>query len=349
MLSVQEVFEKSSNIGTAKLITRYFGRRPEKFIQYLKKMKLHQTLGFQMAGEGRPFIKTPSDTTWSGVSLPWMSFGYEVEMTPLQMLTLYNAIANKGKMVKPMIVKSVMRADHVIQGFKTEVLNDRICSSKTLKKIKVMLEGVVERGTASNINNSMYKIAGKTGTAKNVKHGKYVKEYYTSFVGYFPAKAPQYSCIVVIDNPKGYQIHGSNVSAPVFKEVADKIYSFRLELQPVKEATQTVSKSTFPYIKAGYHDELIMICNKLGISNHSEKKAEWVTTKVADQTIYWENNSVQFRQVPDVRGMSLRDAIFILENLGLKVKVRGRGRVTYQSLAPKAKIVKGSTIKLYMS
>ncbi|MEP0987749.1 penicillin-binding protein [Ekhidna sp.] len=348
-LTVQEVFEKSSNIGVAKLISHYFGNEPEKFINYLKRMNLHQPLDFQMVGEGKPYIKDPSDSTWSGVSLPWMSHGYELKMTPLQMLTLYNAVANDGKMVKPMIVKGVMKADRMVEEFDTEIINNRIASKETLRKVKLMMEGVVERGTAKNINYSHYKIAGKTGTAKKVKNGRYVKEYYTSFAGYFPAEAPRYSCIVVIDNPKGYQIYGSDVSAPVFKEIADKIYSLELDMHEIGTQERTYVTGVFPYIKAGKRDELTMICNELGISNHANTEAEWVKTAVINDAVYWEENKVKYEVVPDVRGMTLRDAIYVLENLGLEVKVNGRGRVATQSMTPGGKVTKGSTIKLQMS
>jgi len=348
-LSVQQVFEKSSNVGVAKLVSEHFGENPEKFIAYLKKMKLHQPLNFQMIGEGRPLIKDPSDSTWSGVTLPWMSYGYELKMTPLQMLTLFNAVANDGKMVKPMIVKSIRQADRTVEEYETEVVNEKICSKETLDKVKRMMEGVVERGTASNINHSMYKIAGKTGTAKNVKNGRYVKEYYTSFAGYFPAEAPRYSCIVVIDNPKGYKIYGSDVSAPVFKEIADQIYSLELDMHEIESTPNMPKEGIFPYIKAGKKDELAMICNELGISNHSKAEGEWVKTQVISDAVYWTDNKVKYEVVPDVRGMTLRDAIYVLENLGLEVKVNGRGRVSTQSMTPGGKIVKGSTIKLQMS
>lgn len=348
-LTVQEVFEKSSNIGVAKLISHHFGNEPEKFINYLKRMNLHQPLDFQMVGEGKPYIKDPSDSTWSGVSLPWMSHGYELKMTPLQMLTLYNAVANNGKMVKPMIVKGVMKADRMVEKFDTEVINNRIASKETLRKVKMMMEGVVERGTAQNINHSHYKIAGKTGTAKKVRNGRYVKEYYTSFAGYFPAEAPRYSCIVVIDNPKGYQIYGSDVSAPVFKEIADKIYSLELDMHEIGTEERTYVTGVFPYIKAGKREELTMICNELGISNHAKTESEWVTTDVINDAVYWKGNTVKYEVVPDVRGMTLRDAIYVLENLGLEVRVNGRGRVATQSLTPGGRIAKGSTIKLQMS
>ncbi|MEQ6165975.1 penicillin-binding protein [Ekhidna sp. MALMAid0563] len=348
-LTVQEVFENSSNIGVAKLITRYFNDRPEKFINYLKRMNLHKPLDFQMVGEGKPYIKDPSDSTWSGVSLPWMSHGYELKMTPLQMLTLYNAVANNGKMVKPMIVKGVMKADHMVEEFDTEIINERIASKETLRKVKLMMEGVVERGTAKNINHSHYKIAGKTGTAKKVKNGRYVREYYTSFAGYFPAEAPRYSCIVVIDNPKGYQIYGSDVSAPVFKEIADKIYSLELDMHEIGTEERTYVTGVFPYIKAGKRDELTMICNQLGISNHAKAETDWVTTDVINDAVYWEGNPVKYEVVPDVRGMTLRDAIYVLENLGLEVEVKGRGRVATQSMTPGGRLTKGSTIKLKLS
>ncbi len=348
-LSVQQIFEKSSNVGVAKLISHHFGNEPEKFIAYLKDMKLHEPLNFQMVGEGKPYIKDPSDSTWSGVSLPWMSHGYELKMTPLQMLALYNGIANDGEMVKPMIVKSVTQADRTVEAFETEIINERICSRETLKKLQIMMEGVVERGTASNINHSMYKIAGKTGTAKKVKNGRYVKEYYTSFAGYFPAEAPRYSCIVVIDNPKGYQIYGSDVSAPVFKEIADKIYSLELDMHEIESSEGTQVVGVFPYIKAGKMDELSMICNELGISNHAKGDSEWVKTAVINDAVYWTDNSVTNEVVPDVRGMTMRDAIYVLENAGLKVSVDGRGRVATQSMTPGGKLIKGSTIQLRMS
>lgn len=347
-LSIQEVFEKSSNIGVAKLISHYFGDNPQRYIDYIKHMNLDQPLGFQMVGEGEPYIKDPSDSTWSGVSLPWISHGYELKMTPLQMLTLFNAVANDGEMVKPMIVKAVTQADEVIEEFETEVINEKICSDKTLEKLQIMLAGVVERGTASNINHSMYKIAGKTGTAKNVKNGRYVNEYYTSFAGYFPAEKPRYSCIVVIDNPKGFHIYGSDVSAPVFKEIADKIYSLEMDLHEIEESQAQVT-GVFPYIKAGNKDELKMICDEFGISNHSDTDSEWVRTSVINQAVYWKDTKVDFEHVPDVRGMTLRDAIYILENLGLTVDVKGRGRVSKQSMTPGGRVTKGSTIKLQLS
>lgn len=347
-LTVQETFEKSSNIGIAKLVNQHFGNNPDRFIEYIEHLGLTRPLGFQMVGEGVPYIKNTSDSTWSGISLPWMSHGYELKMTPLQTLTLFNAVANDGQMIQPIIVKSVNRADRAIDEFKPKIINDKICSSQTLKEIRSMLEGVVLRGTATNISDSKYPIAGKTGTAKKVMNGRYTNKYYTSFAGYFPADEPRYSCIVVIDDPKGYQIYGSDVAAPVFKEIADRIYALEIDLHQVTVEDRRVT-GVFPVIKAGHHDELKFLCNELGISNHSRGNEEWVTTDVVNDAIFWDDKKVNLNKVPDVRGMTLRDAVFILENLGLKVLSEGRGRVEDQSKIPGARLKKGQIIKLTLS
>jgi cell division protein FtsI (penicillin-binding protein 3) len=344
-LTVSEVLEKSSNIGIAKLVNEHFGSKPEKFLAYIREMGLTEPLGFQMVGEAIPYIKNTSDSTWSGVTLPWMSHGYELKITPLQTLALYNAVANNGKMVQPIIVKSVNRGDKRVEAFQPRVINSKICSKKTLEEVKAMLEGVVQRGTAINISNSKYPIAGKTGTAKKVINGRYTNSYYTSFAGYFPADEPKYSCIVVIDEPKGYQIYGSDVAAPVFKEISDRIYALEIDLHEIDHSAPLMT-GVFPTIKAGNHDELKYLCNQLGISNHSKGSEEWVTTRVVNESVFWEDNKVDIRKVPDVRGMTLRDAIFVLENLGLKVTTKGSGRVEDQSILPGRQLSKGERITL---
>lgn len=345
-LTIQEVFEKSSNIGVAKLVTEHFGSDPTRFTDYIKNIGIDKPLGFQLIGEGIPYIKDPTDSTWSGISLPWISHGYELKMTPLQTLTLYNAVANNGKMIQPLIVRSVLKDNREIETFKPKVLNKKICSNQTLGEIKVMLEGVVERGTARNIRNDRFKIAGKTGTAKKVKNGKYTSNYYTSFAGYFPADNPRYSCIVVIDEPQGYQIYGSDVSAPVFKEIADKIYALEIEMHQKLPDNKLEFVDVFPVIRSGKKDELQMISNELGISNHASDNDTWVKTSVVNHSIFWKGNDSPIDRVPDVKGMTLRDAIFVLENVGLKVSTKGRGRVSLQSITPGAKFSHGATIKL---
>jgi cell division protein FtsI (penicillin-binding protein 3) len=344
-ITVKEVFEKSSNIGIAKLITEEFGADPNRFVDYINKLGLADPLGFQMIGEGKPYIKTPQDSTWSGITLPWMSHGYELKLTPLHTLTLYNAVANNGTMIQPIIVKSVQRADKKLEEFEAKILNKQICSKETLEEVKLLLEGVVERGTAANINDSYYRIAGKTGTAKKVVNGRYTNSYYTSFAGYFPAEAPKYSCIVVIDNPKGYQIYGSDVAAPVFKTIADKIYTLDLELQN-EEMKGVYQAGIFPVVRSGQQDDLSMILHEFGISNHSANGSDWVKARINNDAIQWRPNTIKNNVMPDVRGMTLRDAIFLLENKGLEVTIDGKGRVTEQSIWPGSNIEQENKIVL---
>ena len=347
-ISVKQVFEKSSNVGVSLLVDSIFGENPQLFVDAIKGTGFGQLLDFQMMGEGEPYIKDTDDDSWSGLSLPWMSVGYETNVTPLQTLALYNAVANEGRMIQPIIVKSINRANEPVKRFKTKTLQRRIASKKTLKKLKAMLEGVVENGTATNIRNSHYKIAGKTGTAQKIINGKYrTQRYYTSFAGYFPADDPMYSAIVVIDDPKGWNSYASGVSAPVFKEIADMIYALDLDVHEEFKTQPLAESGTFPMIRAGYYDELKTLCNELGISNHLEEPdVEWVRTKVDNNAIIWKRNHSESGLVPNVQGMTLRDAIFILENKGLKVSITGTGRVRKQSVRPGKRITKGETITI---
>ncbi len=347
-LSVQEVFEKSSNIGLSKLVYKQFSTNPQRYVDYIRGMGLSEPLGLQMNGEAKPYIKSPSSKTWSGVTLPWMSIGYELKLAPIHTLAFYNSIANNGKMIKPIIVKEVKVADRIIEKYSTEVIKERICSDETLDKVRLMLEGVVEHGTAKNINNAIYKIAGKTGTARKIKEGIYVKSYYTSFVGYFPADKPKYSCIVVIDNPKGFQQYGSDVAAPVFKEIADKLYAVDLELHEATSPMVAKDDMAFPLIRSGYFNDLTYLCNELGIANHtySGSDEEWVFASLSNNAVMWHSKKVKEQVVPDVTGMTLKDALYILENSGLKVSIRGAGRVQTQSMSPGSKIVKGNIIAI---
>jgi cell division protein FtsI (penicillin-binding protein 3) len=346
-ITLQEAFEKSSNIAISKLINDQFGKNPQRFIDYIKTFGLASPLDFQMIGEAQPYIKNPYDPTWSGITLPWMSVGYELQLSPLQILALYNAVANDGKMIQPIIVKETRKADKVLDTYEAAVINEKICSDKSLSKVRRMLEGVVERGTASNIRGTAYKIAGKTGTSQKIKNGKYIKSYYTSFAGYFPANKPKYSCIVVIDNPQGVLQYGSDVAAPVFKEVADKIYSLDVEMHKPLKKKQVLDQGVFPLIQAGNLHDLTYLCNELGVSNHNRSQSEdWVRAVPVNNAVIWKSNEANLGKMPDVRGMTFRDALFVLENSGLLVRFNGAGRVQEQSQAPGTRVLKGSTINL---
>jgi len=345
-VSVQEAFEHSSNVAMAKLVDKYFGLRPQKFVDYLDRLKQSQPLGIQIAGEPIPKIKHPGQKGWSGISLPWMAYGYGFETTPLHTLALYNAVANDGVMIKPVFVKAIKRADEEEEKFDTEVINKSICSRKTLNKLKLLLEGVVENGTAKNIKGTHYRIAGKTGTAQILEKGRYTKKYITSFVGYFPAHAPKYSAIVLIKNPRGWYQYGSNVAAPVFKEIADNIYARDINLHQPMDIKKFAVQEVLPVIRAGKQQELTMVCNELGVSNHSQTEEEWVRSSRNGTGVNWKKASPVKGLVPDVTGMTFRDAIYLLENTGLNVSYEGKGRVVKQSLTAGARVGKGGRIYL---
>lgn len=346
-LTVKEAFAYSSNIAIAKLVVNHFGNNPQKYIDYLYKFGLGKKIDFQMAGEADPYIKNTYDSSWSGISLPWMCHGYEMKISPLHTLALYNAVANDGKMIKPIIVKEVRKADKVVEHYETDEIVESICSEKTLQKARAMLEEVVETGTAKNIAGTHYKIAGKTGTAQRIVAGRYTKTYYTSFAGYFPADKPKYSCIVVIDNPKGYMQYGADVAAPVFKEIADKVYSTDPEMhKPLEEKKFFDKTGIFPYVKAGFLEDLRYLCNHFGISNHANDKEDWVVALPRNNAITWQNRVVRKDIVPDCRGFTLKDAMYILGNNGLRVEYSGSGRVVQQSLPPGRRSVRGWTIHL---
>ena len=346
-VTVQYAFEHSSNVAMAKLVDKHFGLRPQKFVDYVDHLKLSQPLGLQIVGEPTPKIKRPGQKGWSGISLPWMAYGYGFEITPLHTLALYNAVANDGEMIKPVFVKSVKRADEEEDVFTTQVINKKICSSKTLDKLKLMLEGVVENGTAQNIKGTHYRIAGKTGTAKILENGRYTSKYITSFVGYFPAHEPKYSAIVLIKNPRGWYQYGSSVAAPVFKEIADNIYARDINLHHPMDVQKFTVAGTLPVIRAGNQHELTMLCNELGISNHSQTEEEWVRSSGnGGGSVKWKKSINGRDIVPDVTGMTFRDALYLLENSGLRVSYEGKGRVIKQSLNPGGRVGKGSTIYL---
>lgn len=348
-LSIQASFEQSSNVAMAKLVDKHFGLKPEKYLDHVDRLKLSRPLGLQITGEVFPKITRPQDKAWSGITLPWMSHGYGLEISPLHTLTLYNAVANDGKMIKPVFVTSVLQADRVIREFETETLNSKICSNSTLKQLRLLLEGVVENGTAKNLKDAHYRIAGKTGTAQILEDGRYTKKYITSFVGYFPAHAPKYSAIVVVKNPKGWQQYGNNVAGPVFKEIADNIYARDIELHAPMEKKTVLEAGVLPVIRGGRQEELTMLANELGVSTHSVTEEEWVKASRNGSSVTWKKNEVLKDRVPDVTGLTFRDALYLCEKSGLRVVYQGRGRVAEQSLAPGTRFGRGARIYLKLS
>jgi cell division protein FtsI (penicillin-binding protein 3) len=348
-ITIQQSFELSSNVAMAKLTDKHFGTKPSKFLEHVDRLHLSKPLGLQISGESYPKITRPTDKDWSGITLPWMAYGYGFEMSPLHTLALYNAVANDGKMIKPIFVTSVSKADQVKQEFETEVLVNKICSNKTLNQLKLLLEGVVENGTAKNLKHADYRIAGKTGTAQILENGRYEKRYITSFVGYFPAHAPKYTAIVLVKNPRGIFQYGNNVAGPVFKDIADNIYSRDINLHFAMAKKPTTEPGVLPVIRAGKQDELTMLTNELGVSSHSVTDEEWIKSVKNGNSVVWKKNAVIRDHVPDVTGMTFRDAIYLLEKTGLRVGYEGKGRVSSQSISPGTKISKGSRIYLRLT
>jgi cell division protein FtsI (penicillin-binding protein 3) len=350
-ITVREAFEKSSNVGISKLVDKYFGSSPSKFMAYIQKVGLNEPFNFQLAGEGKPFFKKPGTKNWYGTSLAWTSIGYEIKLNPLHTLALYNAVANKGTMVKPYLIKAISNGNKIQESFQPEVIRSQIASEKTIQQLQELLEGVVTSGTAKNIANTDYKIAGKTGTAQKLINGAYTKKYYTSFVGYFPADRPKYSMIIVIDSPNGFAAYGGDVCAPVFKEIADKIYALDMELNPGSQKTFIATAEQdwgLPHFEAGKAEELQQIFEELGLKTDSINPEEWVKTVASDGKVMLQVNDTDKAIVPDVSGLALRDALFILENKGLHVNYSGKGRVKAQSLVPGSKLSPNATINLVL-
>ena len=344
-ISMRDIFKLSSNVGIAKIITKYYEGREEDYIDRIYNFGLNKPLGVGFEGEGIPYIKYPDDKVWWGPSLAWISYGYEIKLTPLQTLTFYNAVANNGKMVKPKFVKEVHENGLLEKEFKTEVLNPSICSKETLKKAQSLLEAVCVDGTGKSLANPYFPIAGKTGTAQVAynnegyeKDGR--KNYQASFAGYFPADDPQYTCVVVIVGPKG-KYYGSSVAGPVFKEVVGKVYSSFLE----PRITDDPSQKELPVIKSGSKDEVLVASEELNIEVPAKNtQTPFIKLKSGEQNIEAENLAIQDGFVPDVIGMGCKDAIYLLENSGLKVRMKGLGKVKKQSLKAGQKVRKGQTI-----
>ena len=350
-ITIREAFEKSSNVAISKLVDQHFGASPSKYMAYIEKAGLAEPFDLQLAGEGKPFFKKPGTKTWYGTSLPWISIGYESKLNPIHTLAFYNAVANDGVMMKPIFVKAVGKGNTQVEVFEPEVLRKQIASEKTVKQLQELLEGVVSKGTARNIRNDNYSIAGKTGTAQKIVNGRYTETYYTSFAGYFPADRPKYSMIVVIDSPNGFAAYGGDVSAPVFKEIADRIYALDMELNPVDQTKIHLAENQndkMPVINAGKGEELQGIFETLGLKVSSPGGQEWVSPAKTSEKVAMKLNDTDKPVVPDVSGMPLRDALFILENKGLKVTFKGKGRVVTQSITPGSHLGKDATINLVL-
>jgi len=349
-LTVKQVFELSSNVGTSKLINEHYRDNPKDFVDRLYAMKLNDKLDIQIKGEGEPLIRYPGDKLWSGLSLPMMSHGYEVKMTPLQILTFYNAVANDGRMMKPRFVTAVMHNGNVIRRYDPDVIINSIASRSTIRKAKKMMEGVVENGTAMNLRNPNYKIAGKTGTAQIAlgKSGYRSGAYQASFAGYFPAGNPLYSCIVVVNAPSNGVYYGNLVAGSVFKEISDKIYATNF-YRDYRDLYNKEKVAMAPEAGNGFREDINMVLRELDVRYRRKANDEWVKTRESGDTIRLVGVNINKGLVPDVRGMSLRDAVHLLENSGYRVRYSGKGKVLRQSPEHGARYFEGQIVSLELN
>lgn len=316
-ISLARGFELSSNTVMVQAVYNNYKSNPSKFVDHIKNFGLNKTLGLHFKGEGRPIIPHPGDKNWSGVTLPWMAFGYNVSVTPMQTLAFYNSVANNGVMVKPQFVSEIKEWNKTIKKFDTEVINPKVCSPETIKKLKAVMLNVVKKGTASKLYSKDFSMAGKTGTAM-VNYGKAGREglyYASSFVGYFPADHPKYSCIVVVHKPNTSKnnYYGADVAGPVFKRIAQKIFTDAPSTNKIKKLDSKIPKQEYSY------DKYDLEVNK------------------------------KSKLIPNLKGMPGMDAVALLENLGLKVKVNGVGKVKKQSLQAGQNINKNTIIVLELS
>jgi len=353
-LTVAEIFETSSNVGTTKVITNYYSKDPQKFVNKLLSFNLGKPLGLGIPGEGKPLIKSVNNKNWWGPTLPQMAYGYEVLITPMQTLTLYNAIANNGTMVKPRFIKEIRNKGAIVKKYGPEIINQQIVKASTVKKARQLMEGVVERGTGKGLNISAFKVAGKTGTAQMLVNGSYGTEgnhiYQSSFVGYFPADNPLYTCIVIINSPSKGVYYGGLVSGPVFKEVAEKVYSSSLDFhQEINGGKQLLTKA--PEVIKGKKEDLNTVLTGLNIPHKNSTEGNWASNSKADSTkITLQSTDLESQlkkgTVPNLSGMSAKDALYLLENSGLNVKIQGFGAVRKQSLEAGTRFYRGAQIVL---
>ena len=350
-ITAKQAFEESSNAAIAKMVNTSYANDQSKFTDHLYDWHLNEKMGLQIPGEAQPVIKNPKNRSWNkNMTLPQMAYGYEMQLTPLKMLSFYNAVANNGKYIAPIFVREIRRLGNPIQQFEARVINEKICSDNTLRKIKKMLEGVVDDKKFGSgyhvIHNPLYRIAGKTGTAQvaDGNRGYKVKsQYQASFVGYFPADNPKYSMIVVINDPKG-AYYGALVSGPVFREIADKVYSIDLDINQTEtnlHFTDNIRKT--PKTKTGQQKAVQEVYSKFGLKPLYAKNKE---AAIDSNDGIESETAAKKGAVPSTLGMGLRDALFIMGNSGYKVSVIGSGTVIRQSVDAGSMIPKGSKIVL---
>ncbi len=353
-INVTRILEVSSNVGVSYLIDKYYHDNPQQFVDGLKRMSIDQPLHLQIPGEGKPNIKGPDERYFAKTTLPWMSIGYETQVPPMNILNFYNAIANNGVMIRPKFVKAVVKDGEVVKEYPTEVINPKICSDKTLSQIREILRKVVSEGLGKQAGSKQFTVAGKTGTAQisqgaaGYKAGRV--NYLVSFCGYFPAEAPKYSCIVSIQKP-GLPASGGTMAGSVFSKIAERVYAkdLRFDLGSAVDSTSNV----IPPVKAGEMNEAAQVLGALHVPLEKQfgaagQEKQWGRSQATPSAVVLQDLSIPSGTVPNVVGMGAKDAVYLLESKGLKVRLKGTGRVRSQSIAGGSRLNKGQTVLLTM-
>jgi cell division protein FtsI (penicillin-binding protein 3) len=351
-VTAKQAFELSSNVGMAKLVSAYYSGQPSQFINRLKQMQMDTLTGIDLVGEGRSTIFKPGGKMWGPTTMPWMAFGYNLQISPLQTLALYNAVANQGKMMRPYLVSSVREEGVLLKNMDPIVVREKVCSDQTLAQLRECLEGVCIAGTAKELfKNSLFPVAGKTGTAlvANGNKGYADKIYQSSFAGYFPADNPQYTCVVVIKNkPHAAVFYGASVAGPVFKEIADRLYSTYVKGGKNELNKKLLDSSLMSY--AGSKKDMARVMGKLKLGfRDSASNAAYVAVKGEARDLVVTAKSTPLNLMPELNGMGLKDAVYVCENMGLKLNIRGKGKVMAQSITAGLPVVKGQLVEVELN
>ena len=352
VLTVKECFAHSSNVGMSKLAYKAFAKRPAELKEYLHRFHLDVRVPVDLSNVPKPTM-APLDQKGSAEgNMLWMSFGYGLQVSPLHTLSLYNAIANNGTMMKPYLVQSVRHNGILVKQFEPVVLEKNICKPEVAEAARSAMEATVTDGTATRVFKGMpFAVAGKTGTA-HVSDGpiKYAHGVYqATFVGYFPVDKPQYTCIVLIrTKPHAASHYGGTLAAPVFREIATKLYA--MYVQRKTPTPYEAVKDSAAYFYAGAAEDIKKVLRSLQVPyTDSSVQEEWSNVIAGNRQPLVMPLAIRKQVMPNVRGMGLKDALYLLENMGLKVSVRGRGKVAMQSISPGTQLAKGITVILELS
>ena len=356
LLTLKGVFEKSSNVGFAKAVNKYYKDDPKRFVEHLYKMGLNEPLHLQIAGGQNPVIRKPGDRWWDGTTLTNMAYGYALLLTPMKTLTFYNAVANDGRMVSPLFVKELRQYGQTLRTYRARTLVSSIASDETLKEVRAAMRGVVEEGTGRILKSRYYKVGGKTGTAQIPVNGRYTdrnggRHYLATMVGYFPEDDPKYSCLVALKtyNAPGHRrfYYGASLAGPVFRAIADRVYAKNTAWQdPLSQRKEKTDEK--PRLKAGCADEMREVAYRFDVRYEGRRgRTDWRGVEAVDSagiasTSYegWSD------EVPSVVGMGLKEAVYLLERRGMVVAFSGVGGVESQSVPAGTKVRRGMLIRL---